>query len=140
MFKKFDEDFFIYSNNKKILKLVYEILLFFKEKFFDIFKKIQNKSIYVETLSKDRIKQLKNQYFNLDIYTDTITLVYDDSVFIFICLNVIYSNSKKYKIDYKQELIRVLIHSILHAANFSESDEMIKIQEEILNDILKKLN
>ncbi|MCX7870537.1 MAG: rRNA maturation RNAse YbeY [bacterium] len=137
MFKKANKDFLIYSNNKKILELVYKILLFLKKDFFHIFKEIQNKSIYIETLSKDKIKELKRKYFNLDIYTDTITLVYEDSIFIFICLNVIYNNSKKYGTDYKQELIRVLIHSLLHAANFPESNEIIKLQEEILQNFLK---
>jgi ssRNA-specific RNase YbeY (16S rRNA maturation enzyme) len=139
MYKKITKNLKIYSNNKRLLNLVYKILIFFKDNYLELYQKIENKAIYIENLPISRIKELKKQYFGIYVSTDTVTLVYEDSVFIFICLNIIYNNSRKYKISYKEEIFRVLIHSLLHAINFKESDEMFNLQEEILNK-LKKSN
>lgn len=133
MYKIIKKKLKIYSNNRKLLNLVYKILNFLKISYLSLYQKLKNKAIYVENLSILKIKELKKKYFGIDVFTDTVTLVYEDSVFIFVCLNVIYNNSKKYKINYKEEILRVLIHSLLHAINFKESDEMFSLQEEILN-------
>jgi len=139
MYKKLAKSNVIYSNNLKVLSLFYTILGYFVNQYHDLTKEIKNKKIYIQTLSIKKIRELKKMYFKIDNFTDTITLIYDDSVFIFICLNVIYNNSRKYKVSYKEELLRVLIHSLLHSCGFYESKEMIILQEEFLKKILKKI-
>jgi len=139
MYKKLAKSNVIYSNNLKVLSLFYRILGYFVNQYHDLAKEIKNKKIYIQTLSIKKIRELKKMYFKIDNFTDTITLIYDDSVFIFICLNVIYNNSRKYKVSYKEELLRVLIHSLLHSCGFYESKEMIILQEEFLKKILKKI-
>jgi len=138
MYKKLAKSNIIYSNNLKVLNLFYKILGYFVGEYHDLAKKIEDKKIYIQTLSIKKIRELKKMYFNIDNFTDTITLIYDDSVFIFICLNVIYNNSKKYKVSYEEELLRVLIHSLLHSCGFSESNEMLIIQEEFLKKLKNK--
>jgi len=135
MYKKLAKSNIIYSNNLKVLKLFYKILDYFVNEYRNFAEEIKDKKIYIQTLSMKKIRELKNMYFKIDDFTDTITLIYDDSIFIFICLSVIYNNSKKYKVSYKEELLRVLIHSLLHSCGFSESNEMLIIQEEFLKKI-----
>jgi rRNA maturation RNase YbeY len=138
MYKKLAKSNIIYSNNLKVLNLFYKILGYFVNEYKDFSQEIKDKKIYIQTLSMKKIRELKKMYFNIDNFTDTITLIYDDSVFIFICLNVIYNNSRKYKVSYEEELLRVLIHSLLHSCGFSESNEMLIIQEEFLKKLKNK--
>jgi rRNA maturation RNase YbeY len=138
MYKKLAKNNVIYSNNLKVLKLFYKILDYFVNEYRNFAEEIKDKKIYIQTLSMKKIRELKNMYFKIDDFTDTITLIYDDSIFIFICLNVIYNNSRKYKVSYEEELLRVLIHSLLHSCGFSESNEMLIIQEEFLKKLKNK--
>jgi rRNA maturation RNase YbeY len=138
MYKKLAKSNIIYSNNLKVLNLFYKILGYFVGEYHDLAKEIKDKKIYIQTLSIKKIRELKKMYFNIDNFTDTITLIYDDSVFIFICLNVIYNNSRKYKVSYEEELLRVLIHSLLHSCGFCESNEILILQEEFLKKLKNK--
>lgn len=62
--------------------------------------------------------------------TDTVTLIFDDSVHIYLCLSVIKRNSANYGLSFEDELSLVLIHSFLHSLGKSE-EEVSSIQEEL---------
>ena len=66
----------------------------------------------------DRILEVNKQYLQHDYYTDIITFDYTIknkiSGDIFISLDTVKSNSEEQKTNYKEELLRIIIHGILH--------------------------
>lgn len=68
--------------------------------------------------SDKRILEVNNQYLQHDYYTDIITFDYSQgnkiSGDIFISLDTVESNSEEQKTNYKEELLRIIIHGVLH--------------------------
>ena len=66
----------------------------------------------------ERILEVNKQYLNHDYYTDIITFDYSEgnliSGDIFISVDTVKSNSEQFGVSYEKELIRILIHGILH--------------------------
>lgn len=93
----------------------------------------------------DKIIEVNRKFLDHDFYTDIITFDYsEDSIIsgdIFISLDTVLSNSQKYNTEYKEELMRVIIHGILHLCDIddrtdTEELEMRKAEENALK-ILK---
>ena len=93
----------------------------------------------------DEILRINQQYLNHNYYTDIITFDYSENDLIsgdlFISLDTVKSNSEKYRVDYPQELYRVMIHGILHLCGLKdktpEEEKTMRIMEE---QALKILN
>jgi rRNA maturation RNase YbeY len=68
--------------------------------------------------SDERILEVNNQYLKHDYYTDIITFDYSEgstiSGDIFISIDTVKSNSEKFGVSFENELLRILIHGILH--------------------------
>ncbi|MDR1623791.1 MAG: rRNA maturation RNase YbeY [Tannerellaceae bacterium] len=66
----------------------------------------------------EKILEINKQYLNHDYYTDIITFDYSEKKIIsgdiFISIDTVRSNSKKYKTLYMEELHRTIIHGVLH--------------------------
>lgn len=66
----------------------------------------------------EKILEINRQYLQHDFYTDIITFDYSEkntiSGDIFISLETVKSNSTKYGVQYDTELLRIIIHGILH--------------------------
>ena len=66
--------------------------------------------------SDDYILELNNQYLNHNYFTDIITFDYSSENKIegdiFISIDTVLSNSKTFNTDFKQEVLRVIIHGI----------------------------
>lgn len=66
----------------------------------------------------ERILEINNQYLSHDYYTDIITFDYSEgpviSGDIFISIDTVRSNSEEFGVDFNNELLRILIHGILH--------------------------
>ncbi len=96
----------------------------------------------------DYILDINKQYLNHDYYTDIITFDYCDNKIIsgdlFISLDTVLSNSKKFSTTYNQELYRVIIHGILHLLGFKDKSEEeaaeMRNQEELALDLLKTIS
>lgn len=62
--------------------------------------------------------QINREYLGHDYYTDIITFPYrqDDLLEsdIFISLDTVLDNAQVYHIDFQQELLRVIVHGVLH--------------------------
>lgn len=93
----------------------------------------------------DKIIEVNRKFLDHDFYTDIITFDYsEDNIIsgdIFISLDTVLSNSQKYNTEYKEELMRVIIHGILHLCGIddrtdNEELEMRKAEENALK-ILK---
>lgn len=92
-----------------------------------------------------KIIEVNRKFLDHDFYTDIITFDYsEDSIIsgdIFISLDTVLSNSQKYNTKYKEEIMRVIIHGILHLCGIddrtdNEELEMRKAEENALK-ILK---
>ncbi|MDR2408501.1 MAG: rRNA maturation RNase YbeY [Bacteroidales bacterium] len=74
--------------------------------------------------SDDEILQINKRYLNHDYYTDIITFDYTENDTIsgdlFISLDTVSSNAVKFATDYQDELLRVMVHGILHLCGFKD--------------------
>ena len=65
-----------------------------------------------------KILEVNNQYLQHDYYTDIITFDYSEgsviSGDIFISLDTVKSNAQDFGVDFEHEILRILIHGILH--------------------------
>jgi rRNA maturation RNase YbeY len=109
--------------------------------------KIYNKKIgkiaYI-FCSEEHILEINKQYLQHDYYTDIITFEYSkDKIIsgdIFVCIDTIKSNSKKFNTLYSEELHRILIHGILHLCGIDDKGtEERKIMEIHENKALSML-
>ena len=77
--------------------------------------------------SDEKILEINNQYLQHDYYTDIITFDYTEgdiiSGDIFISLDTVKSNSEEFNTDYKEELLRVIIHGVLHLCGVNDKTE-----------------
>jgi len=70
------------------------------------------------------ILEINNQYLNHNYFTDIITFDYSSKNIIegdiFISVDTVLSNSVKYKSTFNEELLRVIIHGVLHLVGFKD--------------------
>lgn len=94
----------------------------------------------------ERILEINNQYLSHDYYTDIITFDYSDGPIIsgdiFISIDTVRSNSEKFGVDFDNELLRILIHGILHLCGQDDKtpelrDEMTKKENRALESFSK---
>lgn len=92
--------------------------------------------------SDEKILEINNEYLQHDYYTDIITFNYNEgdtiSGDIFISLDTVRSNAEQYKVDYNEELHRVIIHGVLHLCGINdktdeEQEQMTKSENEALS-------
>lgn len=97
--------------------------------------------------SDAEILKINEQYLNHNYYTDIITFDYtEDNVVsgdLFISLDRVKANSKKFGTDYEEELHRVMIHGILHLCGFkdkkSAEKQIMREKEDEALALLRKL-
>ncbi|WP_106831729.1 rRNA maturation RNase YbeY [Parabacteroides pacaensis] len=74
--------------------------------------------------SDERILEVNREYLQHDYYTDIITFDYTEKNVIsgdlFISLETVKSNSEKFGTEYKEELLRTIIHGILHLCGIND--------------------
>ena len=87
------------------------------------------------------------EYLNHDTYTDIITfdnseVVKEISGDIFISIDRVKENSKTFKVTFKHELYRVMIHGILHLMGYKDGTqkekELMKAKEDYYLSLLPK--
>lgn len=92
----------------------------------------------------DKIIEVNRQFLNHDYYTDIITFDYSRGKLIsgdmFISLDTVASNADGLGVDYENELMRVIIHGILHLCGINDKGPGEReIMEENENAALKML-
>lgn len=92
------------------------------------FKINQLQIIFVDS---EYIHAINKEYLKHDYSTDIITFSYSEekNVFdgeIYISVDDAQKNSKKYKVDFNTEIIRLIIHGILHLLGFDDINEQDK--------------
>lgn len=92
-------------------------------------------NLSIALLSLGKIRELNKRYLNKDRPTDV--LAFPDKMElgeIVICPHFIKNNSK----NFKEELLRVLIHGILHVLGYRHNKKMFNKQEVYLKTIWQK--
>lgn len=81
----------------------------------------------------EKILEINRQYLQHDYYTDIITFDYSEkntiSGDIFISIETVKSNAKKYGVEYDTELLRIIIHGILHLCG--QEDKTLATKKEM---------
>lgn len=105
------------SVNKSYLKKVAE----------NVLKREGKKNFYlsIALIGVSRIKKLNKKYLNRDYPTDVLVFPETESYLkinnlgeIIICPQVVKKNAKKFKLTFKKELSKILIHGILHLLGY----------------------
>lgn len=93
-------------------------------------------------VSDDELLKLNKQYLKHNTYTDIITFDYSEnkavSGDIFISIDRVKDNAKKFKVKFEDELHRVMIHGVLHLCGYKDkspkdSKEMRKKEDNSLS-------
>lgn len=98
------------------------------------------KEISLVLVGEAKIKALNKKYLNRDRVTDVLS--FEDLNEIFICLPQAKRQSKLLKTPLKSELMRLLVHGIVHLKGYEheksakEAERMLKVEEKILEKIL----
>ncbi len=99
--------------------------------------------INVVFCSDDYLLEMNKQYLSHDYYTDVITFDYAEGKIIsgdiFISIDRVGENAKKFGVSSGDELLRVIIHGIMHLCGYKDSTETEKNQmRKMENKYLKK--
>ncbi len=92
-------------------------------------RKLSDELISINLIGKEQMRDINRQVFGRDYDTDTITLAYSEpgekniSADIYLSYAQIFENARNLNIDEKEELLRVLIHSILHATGMDDGTD-----------------
>lgn len=103
----------------------------------DVIGHYKHKAGYINFIfcNDNYLLDINKQFLNHDYYTDIITFNYSTSKQIsgdlFISLDTVLSNSKKFKSSFTSELHRVMIHGVLHLLGFNDKtkEEEISMRE-----------
>ena len=113
--------------------------------------KIHNKKVgelSIIFVSDEEILSINQQYLNHNYFTDIITFDYSfDGIIegdIFISIDTVKTNSQKFRTDYGEELLRVIIHGVLHLIGFKDKNPKDKkemtFNEDLNLNLFKKNN
>jgi rRNA maturation RNase YbeY len=76
--------------------------------------------------------KLNQEYLKHDYFTDVITFDYSDDIIvsgdIFISVDRIADNAKQFGVSFDYELLRVIIHGVLHLCGYKDKSKKDKIQ------------
>lgn len=100
-------------------------------------------SLLINFVSSEYILEISKKFLHHDYTTDIITFDYSDKKLLldaelYISLQDAEKNAKKYRISLEQELIRLVIHGVLHLLGYDDMAEkdrflMKKIENKLVN-------
>ncbi len=106
-------------------------------------------SISIILSNQKLLNELKQQYFNVDQYTDVIAFNLEDKNEdidgeVYVSIDDILKNSIEYKTEFNEEFSRILIHGCLHLLGFDdttdiEKKEMTKLENKYLSCLNKNI-
>lgn len=99
--------------------------------------------IGINFINSKKMIEINKKYLNHDYDTDIITFSYEESgpykAEIFISLNQAKLNAEKYKNDLNCEIIRLLIHGLLHIIGYTDNEKNAKRKmKQIENEMVEK--
>ena len=101
-------------------------------------EKEQAGDINIIYTDNQEILELNRKYLNHDYYTDVIAFHYGPSMEvegdIFISLDKVQENAREYGEDFKDEVLRVTIHGLLHLIGYTDKSDEEKRSMHSLED------
>ncbi|HRI05449.1 MAG TPA: rRNA maturation RNase YbeY [Candidatus Dojkabacteria bacterium] len=108
----------------------------------------QKLDISVVFVNRKKIKELNKEFRDIDKPTDVLSFQIDENVNeIYICPEYIYASYRGKM--FEEEILRMIVHGVLHIYGLdhkgkfdhlrADSEEMFKVQEDILHKIMKKV-
>jgi len=127
-------------SNKTGLKLwVYDVISYFKRQTGEINFIITNDKL---------LNKINIQYLNTDTFTDVITfsLSEEDEIIsgdVYISIERVEENAKKFRVTVEEEFRRILIHGVLHLLGFddnsaNEKRRMTRFENKFLKNYIQK--
>lgn len=99
----------------------------FKSLIISVFKGEDKPASFINVIfmGKDQLRELKHQYFNLDVYTDVISFNLNDPGAeiegeLYLSFDQIQENAQEYATSVLEEVHRVLIHGCLHLCGYED--------------------
>lgn len=124
MIKFYTKNTTLVLTNKKKIKIEFERLLHAEEKKLDDIKFIFSDDEYILTLNQ--------KFLNHNTYTDILTFQFNEiaekgkekiGAEIYISIQRVQENSKRFKTIFKDELLRVMIHGVLHLCGYQDKNK-----------------
>ena len=91
----------------------------------------------------ESLREMKNEYFNQNYYTDVIAFNIENNPFegeIYISHERVKDNAIKYKQTFEKEIKRVIIHGVLHLCGKEDKTNDQKLEMRLLEDSYLKEN
>ena len=95
-------------------------------------EKYKNKNLSIALVGEQRIKRINKKYRGKNRATDVLAFPLKSSEClgeIIICLREVKKNARKLQISFQEELIRVLIHGILHLLGYNHENNELEAQK-----------
>ena len=103
--------------------------------------------LQINFISAEQIARINEDYLNHKGSTDIITFNYSDNTFnldgeCYICVPIAEENARKFKVTLQNELLRLIIHGVLHLMGYDDIKEVdrrkMKLEENRLVKVLFK--
>lgn len=105
-------------------------------------EQVRIESINVIFCSDDYLLNINQAYLQHDYYTDIITFQQQESPIqgeLYISIDRVTENADTFSVSFKQELLRVIIHGVLHLSGYADSTEDEKIEMRYREDYYLQL-
>ena len=98
---------------------------------------------YFHFVSAEEITRINKNYLSHDYATDVITFDYSRDKELkaeaYICPQEVKSNAKKYSQTFENELVRVLVHALLHVCGYDDKADESKLKMRNKEDLYIKI-